>query len=57
MNFLRKMILSFVISSCILFGFWAVCEAYQGIRQIGFGEYRHAIEIKDGKLRFFDFEL
>lgn len=57
MDFLRKMIISFVISSCILFGFWAVCEAYRGIRQTGFGEYRNAIEIEDGKLKFFDYNL
>lgn len=56
MEFLRKMIISTVISSCILFGFWAVCEAYEGIRQVGFGEYRNAIEIEDGKLIFFDFK-
>ena len=55
MDFLRKMILSFVVSSCILFGFWGICEAYEGIRQVGFGEYRNAIEIEDGKIRFFDF--
>ena len=57
MDFLRKMILSMVISSCILFGFWAICEAYSAIRQTGFGEYRNAIEIEDGKLKFFDFEI
>jgi hypothetical protein len=57
MDFLRKMIISALVSSCLLFGFWAVCEAYKGIRQTGFGEYRSAIEIEDNKIKFFDFEL
>jgi hypothetical protein len=57
MDFLRKMMISFMITSCILFGFFAVCKAYEGIRKIGFGEYRSAIEIENGKFKFFDFEL
>ena len=56
MDFLRKMMLSFIISSCILFGFWSVCKAYESIREVGFGEYRKAIEIKDGEIKFFDFK-
>jgi len=55
-EFLRKMYISAVVSSCILFGFCAVCSAYKGIRQTGFGEYRNAIEIEEGKFRFFDYE-
>lgn len=55
-EFIRKMYISAVISSCILFGFCAVCVAYQNIRQVGFGEYRKAIEYKDGTLRFFDYK-
>ena len=57
MEFLRKMMISFVISSCVIFGFLAACEAYEGIRKIGFGEYRQAIEIEDGKFKFFDYNL
>lgn len=53
-DFLRKMTASAVVSSCILFGFLSVCKAYEGIRQIGFGEYRNAIEIEDGEIRIFD---
>jgi hypothetical protein len=57
MNFLRKMIVSMVVSSCILFGFWGICEAYEGIRKVGFGEYRKAIEIENKSIKFFDFEV
>ena len=51
------MIISAVITSCILFGFIAVCRAYSGIRKIGFGEYRSAIEIKDGEIKIFDYTI
>ena len=54
-EFLRKMTASAVITSCILWGFIGFCEAYKGIRKIGFGEYREAIEIEDGKIKIFDF--
>lgn len=53
-DFLRKMMISAVVTSCIIFGFLSVCKAYCEIRKIGFGEYRNAIEIKDGKLKIFD---
>ncbi len=56
-EFLRKMYISAVVSSCILFGFAAICAAYSNIRQVGFGEYRSAIEIENGKIYFFDFEI
>ncbi len=55
-EFIRKMYISAVISSCILFGFCACCVAYQNIRKIGFGEYRSAIEFKDGTIYFFDYQ-
>ena len=55
-EFIRKTYISAVVSSCILFGFCACCVAYRNIRQIGFGEYRNAIEYKDGNFRFFDYE-
>ncbi len=56
-DFIRKTAISAVVSLCIIFGFAGVCKAYEGIREIGFGEYRNAIEIKDQKFRFFDFEI
>lgn len=55
MDFLRKMIISALISSCIIFGFLACCKAYENIRQVAFGEYRKAIEIENGDINFFDF--
>ena len=55
-GFIRKAYISAVVSSCILFGFFAVCKAYEGTRQIGFGEYRRAVEFKDGTLYFFVYE-
>jgi hypothetical protein len=55
-EFIRKTYISAVVSSCILFGFCACCVAYQNIRQIGFGEYRNAIEYKDGTVYFFDYQ-
>ena len=56
-DFLRKMILSAVVTSCILFGFFGICKAYSGIRKIGFGEYRSAIEYKNGTFKFFDYKI
>lgn len=56
-EFIRKMMLSAVVTSCILWGFLGICEAYSGIREVGFGEYRNAIEIEDGKIKIFDFYM
>lgn len=54
-DFIRKAYISAVLSSCLLFGFWAVCESYENTREIGFGEYRKAIEYKEGTIYLFDF--
>ncbi len=54
-EFIRKMTASAVITSCIIFGFWGICEAYSGIRKIGFGEYRKAIDIEENGISFFDY--
>ena len=48
--FLRTVYISSVIIFCLLLGFFGVCKAYEGIRLVGFGEYRNAIEIKDEKI-------
>ena len=56
-DFFRKTMLSAVVTSCILWGFIGVCESYSKIREISHGEYRNAIEIKDGKIKIFDFEI
>ncbi len=54
---LRKFYISFVITSCIVFGFLSVCIAYENIRATEYGDIRRAIEIKEDKFRFFDYEI
>ena len=34
-----------------------MARAYSEIRLIAYGEYRKAIEIEDGTLKFFDYEI
>lgn len=53
--FLKSFYLSSLIIFCLIFGFLGVSKAYENIRMIGFGEYRSAIEIEDGKIKIFDF--
>lgn len=53
--FLKSFYLSSLIIFCIIFGFLGISRAYENIRMIGFGEYRSAIEIKDGEIKIFDF--
>lgn len=55
-TFLRSFYLSSVVVFCLIFAFYGISEAYKNIRRIGFGEYRNAIEIGDGKLEILDFE-
>lgn len=55
--FLRTVYISSVIIFCLLLGFFGVCKAYEGIRLVGFGEYRNAIEIKDEKINLLDFTV
>ncbi len=56
-NSLRKFYISFVITSCVVFGFLGVCVAYENIRFTEYGEIRRAIEIENNKFRFFDYEV
>lgn len=56
-EFLRKMLISTVVSSCIVFGFWGSCVAYEKMQQIGFGERRKAIEITNEQIRLFDYTI
>jgi len=53
--FLRTVYLTSVIIFCLVLGFYGICKAYEGIRLVGFGEYRNAIEIEDEKISFLDF--
>lgn len=52
--FLRTVYISSVIIFCLLLGIFGVCKAYEGIRLVGFGEYRNAIEQNDEGILFFD---
>lgn len=56
-NSLRKFYISFIFTSCIVFGFLAVCFAYENIRATEYGDHRHAIDVEDGKFYFFDYEI
>ncbi len=56
-EFLRKTFIFLLVISCFLWGFIGICKAYSGIRQIGFGEYREAIEFEEGKIKFFDLKF
>lgn len=42
---------------CIMLGFLGIAKAYENIRLIGFGEYRSAIEYKNGVLNIFDYKI
>jgi hypothetical protein len=46
-----------VVVFCLIFGFFGITKAYEGIRLVGFGEYRSAIEIDESGIKIFDFTL
>ncbi len=56
-NSLRKFYISFVVTCCLVFGFLAVCIAYENIRATEYGDTRRAITVNDGKFYFFDYEI
>ena len=41
----------------MILGILGITKAYEGIRLIGFGEYRSAIQIDEGGIKIFDFNL
>lgn len=55
--FIRTVHITSVILLCLTIALWGGARSYEGIRKIGFGEERQAIEIEDGALRLFDFEI
>ena len=55
--FFRSFYISGVVAFCLIFGIFGITKAYEGIRLIGFGEYRNAIEITEESIKFFDFTL
>lgn len=54
--FLRTVYLTSVIIFCLVLGLYGICKAYEGIRYVGFGEYRKAIEIDGEEINIFDFK-
>ena len=55
--FLRSFAITTVIIFCFTFVIVGTAKAYEGIREIDFGDYREAFEIKDGRLKILDFEI
>ncbi len=55
--FFRSMYISSVVVFCLFIGIYGITKAYEGIRLIGFGEYRSAVEIDGGNIKIFDWEL
>ncbi len=54
---LRSFYISSVVAFCLILGIYGIIKAYEGIRLIGFGEYRSAIEIENGSIEIFDFTI
>lgn len=55
--FFRTVKITSLILFCLSVGFFGIAKSYESIRQIGFGEYRRAVEIENGTLKFFDYEI
>ena len=55
--FFRSFFVSSVVVFCLILGFLGITKAYEGIRLVGFGEYRSAIEIDEKGIKIFDFTL
>lgn len=53
--FLRTVYISSTVLFCLISGIYGIMKAYEGIRLIGFGEYRSAIEYEDGEIKIFDY--
>ena len=49
--------ISFLISSCLMFGFLGVCAAYQNIVKTAYGDYKKAVDINENGLRILDFNI
>ena len=55
--FIRTVKYTSLVLFCLITGFLGMAKSYENIRKIGFGEYRKAVEIEDGKIKFFDFQI
>ena len=50
-------LISFILTSCVIYGFFGVCAAYENMSQTAFGKKKTAVSIDGGKLRILDFEF
>ena len=50
-------LISFIFTSCLVFGFLGVCAAYENTVKEAYGEYKTAVSIDGGNLRILDFEF
>lgn len=55
--FFKAFYLSGIILLCAFMGIFGIFKAYESMRQIGFGEYRRAVEIEDDRIKILDFEI
>ncbi len=56
-RFFRSFFISSVVIFCLAIGILGIVKAYEGIRLIGFGEHRSAVEFDRGELKIFDFTI
>lgn len=54
---LRSFYISSVLALCLFIAFFGMARAYENTRQIGFGEYKKAVEYENGTIRILDFEI
>lgn len=55
--FARSFYISCVIIFCIVAGAVGIARAYQNTVSTRYGQYKKAIEFKDGHLRILDYEI
>ncbi|MBR4910035.1 MAG: hypothetical protein IKZ47_01770 [Clostridia bacterium] len=48
--------ISFIITSCVIYGCFGVCAAYESISAVS-GGHKKAVEIKKDGIRILDFEF
>ena len=49
--------ISFIITSCLVFGFLSVFAVWENTVKVAYGEYKTAVSIDGGKIRILDFEF
>ncbi len=55
--YLRTLKITTILLFCLSLLAFGCFKAYEGIRQVGFGEYKNAVEIDENGLRIMDMEL